>query len=126
MDTIVLYTARFFSQAIRRQRTSAARSRSQRHACAAPGTLAVSRSVRESLEALPRPEATPARMVGATRTTRVDCTVVDTLPLLLWHDAAPTPEDTGKTRTRWGIVSRLEWGPLVLLLGSVGSDIRRV
>jgi hypothetical protein len=126
MDTIVHRTVRFFSQTIRVQRTNAAVSRSKGHGGVLSPAPTVSHTGREPLAALLRPEATPERMVGATRTTRADCSVVNNLPLFLWHDAAPTPENPGVARSRRGIVPHLPWEQHGLLLGSVGSDIRRV
>jgi hypothetical protein len=126
MDTMVLRTVRFFSRTIRVQRSNTADSRSKGHGSALSPTPTVSRSGREPLATLPQPDATPASMIGDTRTTMADCSVVGNLPLFLWHDATITPEDTGTMQLRRGIVPHLSWEQIVLHLGSVGSEIRRV
>ena len=126
MDTLVLRTVGFFSRTIRVRRADTAVSRSQRHGSVLSPREVVSRTSREHPAALPRPDATPARMVDDAGTTMADCSVVGNLPLFLWHDATITPEDTGTTRSRRGVMPHLPWKQLALLYGSVGSDIRRV
>jgi hypothetical protein len=123
MDTIVLRTVSFVGRTIRVQRTSTGFSRSQGHEGALSPTRVVPHPGQGPLAAEVPP---PSSMVDGSGTAMAGCSVVDNLPLFLWHIAAPTPENPGVARSRRGILSHLQWEQIGLLLGSVGSDIRRV
>ena len=126
METIGLRTLSFFSRTIRVSRTNATVSRRYEQGRVLPPTSVVFPTAGEQPAALPPADATSIRMIDDAGTTMADCSVLGTLPLFLWHDATSTPEDTGTTRSRRGVMSHLPWKQLVLLFGSVGSDIRRV
>lgn len=123
MDTIVLRTVSFFSQSIRAHRTTTAFSGSQGHARALSPTPVVPHPGQEPLALVVAP---PSSMVDGTGTAMVACSVTSNLPSFVWHDATMAPENAGAARSRRGIMPNFKWEQIALLLGSVGSDIRRV
>ncbi len=116
MDTIVLRTVSFFSQTISARRGKAAFSRSHRHPSAVFTTPVIAGSRRDPLSG----------RAGARGTAMASCSVIDNLPLFVWHDAPMTPEDAGTARSQRGFLPHLKWEQIALLLGSVGSECRRV
>ena len=123
MDTTVLRAVGFVGRAICGQRTKSGFSRSQRHESALPATRVIPHAGQEPPAAVPAP---PTGMVGDSRATIAGCSVTGSLPSFLWQDATMTPEDAGAARSRRGIMPNFRWVQIALMLGSVGSDFRRV
>jgi hypothetical protein len=123
MDTLVLRTVSFVGRAIRVQRAGAGFAGSQGHERVVSPAPVGARPGQEP----PAPVvAPPSSMVDGIGAAMAGCSVTDNLPVFLWQDATMAPEDTGVVRSRRRIMPTVTWEQIALLLGSVGSDIRRV
>jgi hypothetical protein len=123
MDTIVLRTVSFVSRTIRLQRAGAGFAGGERHERAVSATPVAPHPGQEPLAPVVAP---PSSMVDGSGTAMEGCSVTDNLPYFAWQDATMILEDTGKARSGRGIMPNVTWEQIALLLGSVGSDIRRV